>query len=105
MQMTDPVGAPSQYLLFDLSGQQVAVTNFEVTQDGRFKTDWVILGERLWSDDVTDKMLAHAFKFLLENIEKTPDDDEPDIEDIPHPEPDLNLPIWRTLLHKIKEIW
>lgn len=98
--MIEPTAAPSQYLLFDLSGQQVAVTNFEVTQDGRFKTDWVILGERLWSDDVTDKMLAQAFKFLLENIEKTPDDDE-----IPEPEPDLNLPIWRTLLNKIKELW
>jgi hypothetical protein len=98
--LIEPTAAPSQYLLFDLSGQQVAVTNFEVTQDGRFKTDWVILGERLWSDDVTDKMLAQAFKFLLENIEKTPDDDE-----IPEPEPDLNLPIWRTLLNKIKELW
>lgn len=98
--MIEPKAAPSQYLLFDLSGQQVAVTNFEVTQDGRFKTDWVILGERLWSDDVTDKMLAQAFKFLLENIEKTPDDDE-----VPEPEPDLNLPIWRTLLNKIKELW
>lgn len=98
--MIEPTAAPSQYLLFDLSGQQVAVTNFEVTQDGRFKTDWVILGERLWSDDVTDKMLAQAFKFLLENIEKTPDDDE-----VPEPEPDLNLPIWRTLLNKIKELW
>ncbi len=101
--MIEPTAAPSQYLLFDLSGQQVAVTNFEVTQDGRFKTDWVILGERLWSDEVTDKMLAQAFKFLLENIEKTPDDDDEVPE--PEPEPDLNLPIWRTLLNKIKELW
>lgn len=99
--MIEPTAAPSQYLLFDLSGQQVAVTNFEVTQDGRFKTDWVILGQRLWSDEVTDKMLAQAFKFLLENIEKTPDDDD----EVPEPEPDLNLPIWRTLLNKIKELW
>ena len=99
--MIEPTAAPSQYVLFDLSGQQVAVTNFEVTQDGRFKTDWVILGERLWSDEVTDKMLAQAFKFLLENIEKTPDDDD----EVPEPEPDLNLPIWRTLLNKIKELW
>lgn len=103
--MTDPVGAPSQYLLFDLSGQQVAVFNFEVNPDGQLKTDWVIVGNRLWTDEQTDSMLAQAFKFLFENIEKTPDDEEPELETIPEPEPDINKPIWQTLLNKIKELW
>lgn len=101
--MTNPVGAPSQYMLFDLSGQQVAVTKFEIDPNGKMLTEWVILGTRLWSDEQTEAMLAQAFKFLFENIEKTPfDDDEPEPE--PEIEPDLNLPIWRTLLNKIKEL-
>lgn len=98
--MTDPVAAPSQFILFDLSGQQVAVTKVEVGPNGLI-TEWVIVGQRLWSDQQTDAMLAQAFKFLFENMEKTPDDSDEE----PEPEPDLNLPIWRTLLNKIKEIW
>ncbi|MNC19659.1 hypothetical protein D3C75_675950 [compost metagenome] len=101
--MTDPVAAPSQYILFDLSGQDVAVTNFEIDPNGKLKTEWVILGKRLWSDEQTDAMLAQAFKFLFENIEKNPfEEDEPEV---PEPEPDLNKPIWRTLINKIKELW
>ena len=101
--MTDT--ALSQYLLFDLSGQQVAVTNLEVSPDGRLKSDWVIVGQRLWTDEQTDQMLAQAFKFLFETMEKTPDDEEPELETIPEPEPDINKPIWKTLIHKIKELW
>lgn len=102
--MIEPQSALSQYILFDLSGQDVAVTNFEIDPDGKLKTEWVILGKRLWSDEVTEQMLAQAFKFMLENIEKNPfEDDEVPAE--PEPEPDLNLPIWRTILNKIKEIW
>lgn len=98
--MTDTGGAPSQYLLFDLNGQQVAVTDLQVDDSGRLRSNWVIVGQRLWSDEQTDQMLATAFKFLFENMEKTPDD-EPE----PEPEPDLKLPIWQLLSKKLKELW
>lgn len=96
--MTDT--APSQYLLFDLNGQQVAVTDLQIDDSGRLRMEWVILGQRLWSDEQTDQMLHTAFKFLFDNIEKTPDDEE---QAEPEPEPDLSLPLWRSILNKIKE--
>lgn len=99
--MTDTGGAPSQYLLFDLNGQQVAVTDLQVDDSGRLRSNWVIVGQRLWSDEQTDQMLATAFKFLFENMEKTPDEPEPE----PEPEPDLKLPIWQFLSKKLKELW
>ena len=101
--MTEPKTALSQYLLFDLSGQQVAVTDFAVTDQG-LKADWVILGQRIWTDAQTDAMLADAFKFLFEQMETTPDG-ELELESIPEPEPDIKLPIWQSLLNKIKELW
>lgn len=105
MPMTDT--ALSQHLLFDLSGQQVAVTKLEVDESGRLKTEWAILGKRLYSDDDTDIMLNQAFKFLFDQMATTPDGEEPELETVDEtpPEPDLKQPIWLTLLHRIKELW
>lgn len=61
--------APSQYVLFDLNGQNVAVTDFIVEDDGRFRMTWVVLDkQKKFSDDEIEAMLQDAFRFLFKNI-------------------------------------
>ena len=61
--------SPSRYVLFDLGGQNVAVTNLEVAEDGRLQMTWVVLDKvKKYSDDEIDSMLVDAFRFLFENL-------------------------------------
>lgn len=61
--------APSQYILFDLNGQNVAVTDFVVEDNGRFRMTWVVLDkQKKFSDVEIEDMLQDAFAFLFKNI-------------------------------------
>lgn len=61
--------ALSQYILFDLNGQNVAVTDFVVDDSGRFRMTWVVLDKKKkFSDDEIEAMLQDAFRFLFKNI-------------------------------------
>lgn len=61
--------APSQYILFDLNGQNVAVTDFIVEDSGRFRMTWVVLDkQKKFSDVEIEDMLQDAFAFLFKNI-------------------------------------
>jgi hypothetical protein len=61
--------APSQYILFDLNGQNVAVTDFVVEDNGRFRMTWVVLDkQKKFSDDEIEAMIQDAFRFLFKNI-------------------------------------
>lgn len=61
--------ALSQYILFDLNGQNVAVTDFVVDDSGRFQMTWVVLDkQKKFSDVEIEDMLQDAFAFLFKNI-------------------------------------
>lgn len=62
--------AKPDHLLFDLGGQNVAVTDLGIDEQGRLRATWVLLDKkRKYQDDEIEQMLNKAISSILEKAE------------------------------------